>query len=354
MSPPSRCDACAVEIPAGADRCPRCLRKSTVSGARADRAAPGAAPRIGIERALSEEDDRSPAYIGVRVAATALAYCAFGPILWLIFRSEAWLDARGLWLAACVAALALATLPLRMAFAPSDGATSAASAGRSYGIRMAVVLAVAALLFLVNALAAQIVDDMLARIFLGLLLFLVALLVVLPLVAALLWKRPMRAALGVAAKGAGAAVVIVGLVAVISALRAARTGNAPAPLTIPADPKSLLDPLDLESVRVESIWLKDAGGEAALHLYADGGDFKRSSKKLVVTALTMIGAVRADPSASRAVTLWLPQRLDTPENRAAARDEERTINAALASADRRIASGRPIRVAFAFGGAPGR
>jgi hypothetical protein len=77
-------------------------------------------------------------------------------------------------------------------------------------------------------------------------------------------------------------------------------------------------------------------------------------QKLVITALTMVDAVRAEPNASGAVTLWLPQRLDNPENRAAASDEEKAINDALAAADRRAASGRPIRVAFAFGGAPGR
>jgi hypothetical protein len=271
--------------------------------------------------------------------------------MWLILDHQAWLEPRRLWLPGCFAAMALGTMPLRMAFAPPDAPMDGAEAKRHYALRMVAVLGIAAGLFAAQALAGLLVDDTMAALFLGLLFFLAPLLVVPPLLKARREGRSLGEALGTAGKGLGLAMAIVAGVAILSALRAA-SHPPPKTIVIPSDPKALLDPLDLEGVQVTSRWVTDGTGKSALELSADGGAFERSMLALVGNVTGKLGELKREPRASGAVRLVLPARLDTPENRKAAEKEVQMLTGALDEA--RTAGGDPIRVSFVFGAVKAR
>lgn len=220
-----RCAQCKVELEAGAERCPQCLRKSTLVGE--DGKAVGASYLgLGGEPPVAAP----PAHVGIRAGILVLAYGIFGPLLGLIFARQPWLEAHALWVPACFAAMALGTFPLRMAFAPPDGGPmSAAQAARHYAFRMLAVLGLAAGLFVAQGLAAKIVSDPVVAIFLGLLLLLLPLLVVPAVVAARREKRPIRAVLGAGARGLAIAIAVVAVVAILVVLR---TSSRPRPTTI--------------------------------------------------------------------------------------------------------------------------
>jgi|HubBroStandDraft_4_1064222.scaffolds.fasta_scaffold1154163_1 hypothetical protein len=111
----------------------------------------------------------------------------------------------------------------------------------------------------------------------------------------------------------------------------------------------LVDPLDLDGVRVEATWGSDASGAPALHLRADGQVFERAVQKLAVEAVVKVNDMAHRQGADGTMTLWLPSRSESDEHARAVREEERTLNEAMASAGRTTADGRPIRVRFAFG-----
>lgn len=347
MSRSLRCTHCDLPLDEGTERCPRCLRKSTVLDPRAKVRTPGAIEvgDVGEEGEAARASD-GPAHVGIRATMLLLGYAVFGPLTWLIIGNQAWLEPRGLWLPGCFAAMALGTMPLRMTFAPPDAPMEAAEAKRHYAWRMVAVLGIAAGLFAAQALAGLLIDDPIAALFLGLLFFLAPILVVPPLIKARREGRSIGDALAGAGKGLGLAVAVVAGVAIISALRAA-SHPPPKTIFIPSDPKALLDPLDLQGVAVSARWVADERGQRALELSGDGGAFERSMLALVGNVTGKLGELKRDPRASGAVRLVLPARLDTPENRKAAEAEATMLTGALEGA--RTAQGEPIRVSFVFG-----
>jgi hypothetical protein len=249
MSRRPRCTACKIALDPGADRCPQCLRKSTVVGADGQ---PLDTPPLDLGRGGGGGGGRgraapaSPAHVGIRALTLLVAYALCAPLLWLIFAHEAWLEAHALWLPACFAAMALAMMPLRMAFAPPDGPMDSRGAARHYAFRMGFVLVMAAGLFTAQALASAIVTDGVTSIFLGLLFVLAPLLVVPAILTARREKRSIGAVLQAGAKGVGLALAIVLAVAVLVVLRAS---SHPPPRVIylpPPDLDRLLDPPDLD------------------------------------------------------------------------------------------------------------
>jgi hypothetical protein len=125
--------------------------------------------------------------------------------------------------------MALATMPLRMAFAPPDTALDAGPAARHYAFRMAFVLGLAAGLFAAQALASRISADPIVSIFLGLLFLLAPLLVVPPILTARREKRPLFDVLAAGAKGIAVAVAVVVALALLVVLRAS---SNPRPTTV--------------------------------------------------------------------------------------------------------------------------
>jgi hypothetical protein len=149
-----------------------------------------------------------------------------------------------MWLGAVVAAMGLATLPLRAAFVAPTEPQTARQAARSYALLIAGAMAGAVLFGGAVAASEQLVPDV-AALGLGLLLFLLLLLcgpVVVGIVTAVRHRRPARPLLVTLARNAGLALLVVGLVAALVALGALRAKPRPAPLTIPVAPSVLLDP----------------------------------------------------------------------------------------------------------------
>jgi hypothetical protein len=345
MSRTPRCTFCDLPLEAGVERCPRCLRKSSVRDPvqRVRTAAPG----LEIEGA----EAAGPAHVGVRALITTLAYVVYLPLTYVIISSKDWLDPHRLWLAACFGAMALGTMPLRMGFAPPDAPMDARGAAEHYALRMLAVLGIAAGLFTAQALAAQLVSEDMVALFLGLLFFLAPLLVIPALIKARREGSSAQATLASVGKGLGLAAAIVVAVGALAALRAS-SHPPPKTIVIPADPGALLDPLDLASVQVSSRWVADEAGRGALELSADGGAFERSMMALVGNVTGKLGELKHDPRASGAVRLVLPARFDTKENRKAADDEATMLTGALEGS--RTVSGDPLRVSFVFGEVKGR
>lgn len=337
-----RCSRCQIPLDAGTERCPRCLRKSTVVDGegtvvgRLDHHVPAepAPPQSG------------PRFVGVRAAVLVAAYAVIGPLVYLILRDEAALKARDLWLPGGFASLMLGTLPLRMVFAPPEASSSAREAAREYALRMAAVVGFSAGMALAQALAVRLVGDAFLAIFLGLLLFLLPLFVGIPIAGALRKKISVREAITGAARQAGLTFLIVGMVGVL-ALRPRPQKQAI--VLPPPDVKSLLDPMDLESVRAKATWEPDASGAPALYLRADAPEFDRTLQKLVVEAVIRVKDVELRPGASGTVIVVVPSRFETPENDRKAREEERSLNDTLTKVGKTTGQGKPIQVRFVFG-----
>lgn len=345
MSRTPRCTFCDLPLEAGVERCPRCLRKSSV-GAPVARVRT-AAPELDVEGA----EAAGPAHVGLRALITTLAYVVYLPLTYLLISHKEWLDPHRLWLAACFGAMALGTMPLRMGFAPPDAPMDARGAAEHYALRMLAVLGIAAGIFSAQALAAQLVSEDMLALFLGLLFFLAPILVIPALIKARREGRSAQETVASVAKGLGLAAAIVVAVGALAALRAS-SHPPPKTIVIPEDPKALLDPLDLASVPVSARWVADEAGRSALELSADGGAFERSMMALVGNVTGKLDELKRDPRASGAVRLVLPARLDTKENRKAADDEATMITGALEGA--RTGSGDPLRVSFVFGEVKGR
>lgn len=336
-----RCTHCNIALPEGADRCPRCLRKSTVVD-----------PADVARRAGEREGDGIPKHIGVRFGLAAGTLILGGLFVWALFGQEQWLKAHDLWLGAMVASMGLTTMPLRAGFARPESVMTPRQALRYYGLLMASVVGTSLALAGLMVLASRLVGDTIPAIFLGLLMLLLLLFSV-PVAVGGLWRRdPLGKTLKAVAKSAGLAVAVVAMVAAIVGLRALKSGPPKPPLVIPENPKALLDPLDLEDVRVVSRTIRGADGLSTLHLQADGGDIKRTLAKLYVESLLSVDKVRKDPDASGQMTCWIPARLRTPANEAEARGEQATINQVVDSPKFLTAGGRKVRVSFEFGEIP--
>ena len=351
-----RCTRCDLPLEPGTERCPKCLRQSSVIDTRAAKRA-AKMPRqtyVTATPAGSGTDASAPVpkHIGIRVAALGVTGAVVTPVVWLILGNEPWLEARGLWLGACVAAMGLTSLPLRMAFAPPGSAISPRAAARHYALLMAAAVGMSLLFGGAVAAAARLTDSPFYALGGGLLLFLLLVLCGPVVVGAWRQRKPAVEVLRTVARNAALAVAIVCLGGALVFVHSLKSQRAPSTLYIPEDPKGLLDPLDLEHVHLRSSRIREADRLWTVHLAADGGDMKRTLAKLSVEIVLAAGKMRDDASANGQIHGWLPARLRTPENEQAARDEQRTLQGAMSSGDIRTGGGRPVEVTMEFGELP--
>jgi hypothetical protein len=326
------CSRCRIPLPDDADRCPRCLRKSTV----VDPAA--------VKRSPSE----GPLFVGVRAAVLLAAYAVYGPLVVLILHSESALKERGLWLPACFVTMILAVLPLRMAFAAPETASTAREAAREYAVRMAWVLGGAAIMGVTQTVAVWIAGETATSILLGL-FFMFATVAVGTQVARVVREEiPARQAIRTAAKQTGLGLLGVVLLGAVFALRSQRT-NRPTIVLPPPNLKELLDPMNLEGVPVRVAWEADTSGAPALHLRADTPELERTIQKLTLEGLMKLEEVQHRPGASGTMILVLPSRFESPENERRRGEEERKLNETLTAVGRTTPEGKPIRVRIVFG-----
>jgi len=324
------CKACEIELEADVDRCPKCLRKSTLSSA----------------------EDEAPIWIGPR-AFVAVSAIALGVVVaWQAVAHERWLEAHHAWMASIVGSLGLVTMPLRVAFRmPSQARTTKEALG-FYVLATLAVDGMMLVLAATVAVASLALDDSIAALAVGLFSFFM-LLVAVP-VAVVAVRRPHD--LSATLNRAGKQALVLGGIAVLgTTLVLLRSADAPAQRTIviPADPKALLDPMDLEHVALDRRTTHDTDGTTSRHLRADGGDIKRTLLKLDVAAISAVDDSKKDASASGLVTCWVPPRLRTPENEAELAKEQATMDATLAKVGAKTPSGRAVRVVFDFGDPPG-
>ena len=354
----ARCAKCDIELEPEAERCPRCLRKSTVVSGRGPRfASRGLAddasdrPAAPAGPVFAPTEASPPAHATVRLVVLLVAWAAAAPALFVLFSNEEWLTARRLWLGAIFAGVWLATMPLRVAFSRTPRPLDARGTARHYAVSTFGLLALAPLLFGVMGLASMLVASDIAAIFVGVFFFLVLLLGVPALVGAVRGQKPVGATVLATGKAVGLAALLVGAMAAIVALRATRT-DKPKTIYIPENPKGLLDPLDIEHVAVKSERVRGEGGLETMHLSADGGSFERTKTKLLVAALQATDALKQDARASGEVRLWLPAHLGTLDNQRTAREEEDALNGALRATGTKTAGGRPVHVGITFGTPP--
>jgi hypothetical protein len=351
-----RCSRCDIPLDPGTERCPRCLRQSSVIDLHAPKRVDRAPERVYVAAApgggATEPGDRPPKHVGIRIAALAVAWAACAPVVWLILGNEPWLEARGLWLSACVTAVGLGSLPLRMAFAPPESAISPRAATRHYFWLMAAAVAMSLAFGAGVAAAARVTDNPLYALGGGLLLFLLLLLCGPVVVGAWRQRKPAAEVLRALARNAALAVAIVCLGGALVWLRSLKSHDARPTLYLPEDPTGLLDPLDLQHVPVRSSRTLDAERLWTVHLAADGGDIRRSLGKLSVEIVLEAGKMRGDASVNGQIRGWLPARLRTAENEQAAREEERSLREAMRSGSLRTGGGRPIEVTMEFGELP--
>src|SRR5262249_30555143 len=157
---------------------------------------------------------------------------------------------------ACFALMTLATMPLRATFARPDAPLAdARDAAKTYGLRMALVPAMAGGLFGAVTLASRLVEAAGGAMFFGVFFFLSALFVGAAVVGAVQKKRRLGDTLVASAKGIVIAAGIVAACAVILALRVARQPPEHT-IFVASDAKAILDPHNLESIRVVETWVK--------------------------------------------------------------------------------------------------
>jgi hypothetical protein len=340
-----RCSHCDIVVAADAERCPQCLRKSTLVDPGA-REAPMESPWD------LAPPSGPPSHAGVRFFVLLGAWVVLSPFVWLVFAGYAWLERHHVWLGGVMAAFALTTIPLRVAFERLDEPLDARRTARRYALLMLFAPGSAAAMFVAGAAANRIAGDGAGAVFLAVLFFLVGIFCAPVLVAAVRGRQPWTAVLPVLARNAGIAVLIVAGLGLVVALRAGTSSSRSNTIVIPSRPSFLDDLERLRAVPVHSARVPEADGLHALHLQADAGDVKSTLTRLESEAMEQIAKLRDDATASGHVHLWLPPRFETPEDLPEVRSAERVLGSALA--DQKTAAGRPIHVTFGFGRLPGR
>jgi hypothetical protein len=328
----ARCTACDLELARGADRCPRCLRKSTVRG--------------GDDVTGSD----TPPWIGVRAGVAMVAIASGGAMAWLLFTHDAWLRERNLVLPAAIAALALVTMPLRVAFRLPSEASNAREALRFYVVATLAADGLAVLFAAFTAIASVALSGSIWSLPVGLVAFLLFMFAAPVAVVAV--RRPQE--LAATAKRAGKqALVVTALVLAImlmTFLGASRTEKKT--IYVAEDPKSILDPMDIEHVKLAARTTRETDGTTTRNLSADGGDMKRTLLKLDVAAMSAVDEAKRDTTSSGFVRCWIPPRMRTPENAAEVAREQAAMESALVSVAAKTPSGRAIHIRFDFGDLP--
>jgi hypothetical protein len=215
MGKPPFCTRCQLELEPGAERCPRCLRKTTVIGL-----APGVAA---TDFALRDRDETRSSFLGVRLGTLGISWCFAGVLTWVLFGHESWLEAHQLWLSTLMAISWAWLMPLRLAFrAPGADATTGAEAIRQYASLSGAVMGMGLLLSAILAGTVILTGSVLAGLVTGGLIFLVVILAGPPLYQAVRGKKPWKEAGAEAMKNAGIAILIVVAASVVVILRSGR------------------------------------------------------------------------------------------------------------------------------------
>ena len=334
----AHCRACDLEIEPDADRCPKCLRKSTL------------APTGELEP-YQDEEDHQPLWIGARALVALVALALGGIAAWRMFAADEWLRAHGLWIPAILVSLGLVTMPIRVAFRMDSEAKTAREALRFYAFSTLAVDGFIALFAACVAVASLFLGESIAVLPVGLFAFFM-MLVATPVVVVAV-KRPHE--LSATLKKSGKmALVLGGVVLGGTCLVMLSVASHPEPrkIVIFENPKDILDPLDLEHVAVDRSTTRNADGTTTRHLRADGGDIKRTLLKLDVVSISAVDEAKRDPSASGLVSCWVPARLRTPDAEAELAKEQTTMDHVMKDMVLKTPSGRAVRVVFAFGEPP--
>lgn len=208
------CTRCQIELDPSAERCPKCLRKTTVVGLAAGVATPDPARR--------DRDETRPSFLGVRLGTLGVSWCLAGVLTWLVIGAEPWLEARQLWLSGIVAMSWAWMMPLFLAFrAPEADATTIADAIRQYASLSGAVMGMGLLLSAILAVTVISTGSALAGLVVGIVIFLVGLLAGPALYQAARGKKTWDEARA-ATKKAGIAVLLVVALMALAFLRGRR------------------------------------------------------------------------------------------------------------------------------------
>lgn len=318
-----RCSHCGHTLEPGVERCPECLRRHT-----------------------EETVEDRPGFDVVRWGFLLGAWALCVPAAWAYTQAGPWLEGKGLQLSAILFVGVLVLLPPRFAFSGllrRARWTEALSAlGMVWGF--AVLLAGAV------ALATRLTTNAPVAVLVGLIIFLAPLIIVPTLWLARRRQRSLARAWRVGIlRFAGVSAAVVTLFGLRLLLAPAPT---PAPPVVVANPKALIDPLDLEHAPVERAWRVDAAGLKHLHLASEAAPVERAVLRLKAELINALSELDQTADAAAVVTLWVPLRFESASARTALAKESDLLNDVLTKSKRKTLRGEPVRVVMAFGELP--
>lgn len=279
----------------GAERCPRCLRQTSL-----------------VDPSQPDAGSEGPRRPGARALVLVAAYAAFGPLLWIVISTQPWFAARKIEVASVLAAGVLGLLPLRMAFAPPEKGVSDADIPAHYAIRMLAVLALAAGVFAGGVIASHVVESAIAQLFGGLVFGLVPLLVTTSIIEGSK-KNESRVAIGMrVAKAVALATLVVGAAVLLGVLKGRRAESPEPKFDGVVRSVDVLDDLEeMTSLKFTKHWRKGQDGKLDLELRVDGGALEPSIQRLYAEALGALPEIEKKDGASGRVRLVLPRALES-------------------------------------------
>lgn len=320
-----KCSHCGVTLEPGLERCPQCLRKRTGE--------------------VVEEGKPGPDVVRWIFLAGAWTLCV--PVAWAYFAASPWLEAQHLELSATLFLATVVLLPPRFAFARL---MRRARRRDALGV-LGMVWGFAALLAGAVTLATRLTPNTPAAVLVGLITFLAPLLAVPPLLQANRDGTSRRRALRTGL------LRFVGMSAALITLFGLRLLMLPRPIPRPPvvvveNPRSGLNPRDLEHAPVERAWRVDPTGLKQLHLSCAAPPFERALRKLKAELINALSELDQTPEAAPVVTLWVPASLDSAPARTAVARESDLLNDMFKKSKRVTPRGEPVQVVIAFGALP--
>ncbi len=277
------CTRCQLALPRGSERCPQCLRTSTL----VDRDARGA------DVGLTFPVESGESYVGLRIAVLAAAWTFAALASWLLLPQQGWLEPRRLWLPAILWTGCLWLLPLRAAFRAPRSEEGPREALRALALLTAQVIGLGCLFALVIAGICQLTDNVMVALTGGLALFIAGLLLAPAMRAGLTGEKPLGEVLPKALAKAALGVLCVGALMGLAALRGEQRREARS-VTIPRAPEVLQEIADAQNVPVTSARASTDAG-TVIHLRADGGSFDRTMMRLETAALDAMADLKDEP-----------------------------------------------------------
>lgn len=304
------CTRCQIALAPGSERCPQCLRTSTL----VDRDAQARRPD------LFDEAPGEP-HVGMRLVVLLAAWTLAGLVSWVALPHQAWLEPRRLWLPVLVWTGALWLLPLRAAFRAPKSEEGPRDALRSLALFTAQLVGAGSVFALVIAGLCQITGSDLVALVVGLGLFIAAIVVAPAVALGLRGEKPFAEVLPPALGKVAVAWVCVGVLMAIAVFRGERQREERT-VVIPTAPAVLNDIADAQNVSVTS-----ARAGSVLNLRADGGTFDRTLLRLKSAALGAMTDLKNEPGVT--IKLWFPARFESANGKQA-RDEIKALSEAIA------------------------